>query len=151
MYKSFKYRIYPNKEQEELIQKTFGCARFVYNEMLAFRKYIYETEGKGLSKFDCSNYCNRVLKTKHEWLRDVDKWSLANSIFNMDNAYQKFFKEHSGFPKFKSKKDNHKSYTTTFSNNNIEISFDENKIKLPKLKWVKAKIHKSNRQGNCQA
>lgn len=142
MYKSFKYRIYPNKEQEELIQKTFGCARFVYNEMLAFRKYVYETEGKGLSKFDCNNYCNRVLKIKYEWLKDVDKWSLTNSIFNMDNAYQNFFKEHSGFPKFKSKKDNRKSYTTTFTNNSIKVSFDENRIKLPKLKWVKAKIHR---------
>lgn len=60
----------------------------------------------------------------------------------MDSAYQKFFKEHTGYPKFKSKKNSKRSYTTNFTNDNIEISFDNNKIKLPKLKWVKAKIHR---------
>ena len=69
----------------------------------------------------------------------MDKFALTNAIYNMDAAYQKFFKEHAGYPKFKSKHDNHKSYTTNFTNGNIEISFENNKIKLPKLKWVKAK------------
>lgn len=93
-----------------------------------------------MSKFDCNNYCTRVLKKEYEWLKEVDKWSLSNSVFNMDSAYQKFFKEHAGYPKFKSKKDNRRSYTTTFNCNNIEVSFDGNKIKLPKLKWVKTKV-----------
>ena len=143
MLKSFKYRLYPNAEQERFIQKTFGCVRFVYNEMLAFKKYIYETENKSLSKFDCNNYCNRILKKQYEWLRDVDKNALTNSIYNMDSAYQKFFKEHAGYPKFKSKKNNRKSYSTNFTNNNIDISFENNKIKLPKLKWIKAKVHRN--------
>ena len=60
----------------------------------------------------------------------------------MDSAYQKFFKEHSGYPKFKSKRNNKKSYTTNFTNNNIEVGFEKNKIKLPKLKWIKTKIHR---------
>lgn len=60
----------------------------------------------------------------------------------MDSAYQKFFKEHSGYPKFKSKKNNHKSYSTNSTNNNIEVDFEKNRIKLPKLKWVKAKVHR---------
>lgn len=60
----------------------------------------------------------------------------------MDNAYQKFFKEHTGYPKFKSKHNNYKSYKTNYTNGNIEVSFEKNKIKLPKLKWVKAKIHR---------
>ena len=93
-----------------------------------------------MSKFDCGNYCTRVLKKEYDWLKEVDKCSLENSVFNMDSAYQKFFKEHTGYPKFKSKKDNKKSYTTTFTNNNIEVSFDDSKVKLPKLKWVKAKV-----------
>ena len=142
MLKSFKYRLYPNKEQEVQIQKTFGCCRFVYNQTLAYRKELYETEKKSMSKFDCNAYCTRVLKKEYEWLKEVDKFSLNNAIFNMDSAYQKFFKEHAGYPKFKSKKNNRKSYKTNYSNNNIEIDFDNNKIKLPKLKWIKAKVHR---------
>lgn len=60
----------------------------------------------------------------------------------MDAAYQKFFKEHAGYPKFKSKHDNHKSYTTNFTNGNIAIDFETEKIKLPKLRTVKAKLHR---------
>lgn len=140
MFKAYKYRIYPNKSQEELIQKTFGCCRFVYNQTLAYRKEVYEKEKKSISKIDGNNYCNRVLKKEYEWLREVDKFALTNAIYNMDSAYQKFFKEGAGYPKFKSKKNSKKSYTTTFSNNNIEVSFDNNKIKLPKLKWIKSRV-----------
>ena len=142
MYKAYKYRIYPNKKQQILIAKTFGCCRFVYNQMLAYRKEIYERQKKSMSKFDCNNYCNQVLKNEYEWLKEVDKHALTNTIYHIDSAYQKFFKEHSGFPKFKSKRNNKKSYSTSFNNNNIEVSFENSKIKLPKLKWVKAKIHR---------
>lgn len=142
MYKAYKYRIYPNKKQQILIAKTFGCCRFVYNQMLAYKKEIYESQKKSMSKFDCNNYCNQVLKNEYEWLREVDKFAITNAIYNMDSAYQKFFKEHSGFPKFKSKRNNKKSYSTNFNKNNIEVLFENNKVKLPKLKWVKAKIHR---------
>lgn len=142
MLKAYKYRIYPNKQQKEQIQKTFGCCRFVYNHTLALKIEKYKNEQISMSKIDCNNYCNRVFKKEYEWLKEVDKWSLTNAIYNMDSAYQKFFKDHSGFPKFKSKRSNKKSYKTNFANNNIEISFDKNKIKLPKLKWVKVKIHR---------
>lgn len=80
------------------------------------------------------------MKKEYEWLKEPDKWALQNAIWNMDSAYQKFFKEGAGYPKFKSKKNNKKSYKTTLSCKNIEVSFDNNKIKLPKLKWIKAKI-----------
>jgi len=142
MIKAFKYRIYPNKQQQEQIQKTFGCCRFVYNQCLSFKINKYKEENISIGKFDLNNYCNQILKIKYDWLKEVDKWALSNSIYNIDSAYQKFFKEHIGFPKYKSKKDNKKSYKTNFSNNNIEISFERNKIKLPKLKWVKARIHR---------
>ena len=94
MLKAFKYRIYPNKEQQKLIQKTFGCCRFVYNQTLAYRKELYETKKEYMSKFDCNNYVTRILRKRYEWLQDVDKFSLTNSVFNMDSAYRKFFKEH---------------------------------------------------------
>lgn len=145
MLKAYKYRIYPNNEQKVQIAKTFGCCRFVYNQTLAYRKEAYEREKKSINKTDCNNYCNRELKKDYEWLREVDKFALTNAIYNMDSAYQKFFKEHTGYPKFKSKHDNHKSYTTNFTNGNIAVDFGSGKIKLPKLKEVKAKLHRDFR------
>lgn len=142
MYKAYKYRIYPNKKQQILIAKTFGCCRFIYNQTLAYRKELYEKEKKSMSKFDCSNYMTRVLKARYDWLKEVDKFALENAVYNMDSAYQKFFKEHTGYPRFKSKRNNKKSYSTSFTNNNIEVSFEHSQIKLPKLKWVKAKTHR---------
>lgn len=142
MLKAYKYRIYPNKKQEILIQKTFGCCRFVYNQTLAYRKTMYESLKKSMSKISCNNYVNQVLKIEYEWLKEVDKFALSNSVYNMDSAYQKFFKEHTGYPKFKSKRNNKKSYSTNYTNNNIEVSFDTNRIKLPKLKWIKAVLHR---------
>lgn len=142
MFKAYKYRIYPNKQQNEQIQKTFGCCRFVYNHCLKYRIEKYKNENISVSKIDCNNYKNQVLKKEYAWLCEVDKFALDNSINNMDMAYQKFFKEHTGYPNFKSKKDNYKTYKTNITNNNIMVDFDTDKIKLPKLKWVKAKIHR---------
>ncbi len=143
MLKAYKYRFYPNNQQKIQIAKTFGCCRFVYNQTLAYRKDIYEKEKKSVSKTDCNNYCNRELKKKYEWLKEVDKFSLTNAIYSMDAAYQKFFKERAGYPKFKSKHNNHKSYTTNFTNGNIAVDFQNSKVKLPKLKGVRAKLHRN--------
>ena len=145
MLKAYKYRIYPNSGQKIQIAKTFGCCRFVYNRTLAYRKGIYEKEKKSVSKTDCNNYCNRELKKDYEWLREVDKFALTNAIYNMDCAYQKFFREHAGYPKFKRKHDSHKSYTTNYTNGNITVDFENGKVKLPKLKAVKAKLHREFR------
>ena len=142
MLKAYKYRLYPNKQQIEQIQKTFGCCRFVYNQTLGYRKNLYEMKKESMNKTSCNNYCNQVLKKEYKWLKEVDKFALTNAIYSMDSAYQKFFKEHAGYPKFKSKRDHKKSYSTNFTNNNIEVSFKKNRIKLPKLKWVKVKIHR---------
>ena len=142
MLKAYKYRLYPNKQQIEQIQKTFGCCRFVYNQTLAHRKDLYENKKESMNKIACNNYVNQILKKEYEWLKEVDKFALTNSVYNMDSAYQKFFKEHTGYPKFKSKRDNKKSYTTNITGNNIEVSFERSRIKLPKLKWIKAKVHR---------
>jgi len=147
--KGYKYRIYPTKEQEIQISKTFGCCRFVYNQLLAKKIELYKTEQKSLSKTDCNNYCNQVLKKQEEykWLKEVDKFALTNSIYNLDRAYQNFFRrvkqgETPGFPKFKSKKDNRQSYTTNFTNNNIKVLFNDKLIQLPKLGKMNAKLHR---------
>lgn len=139
MLKSYKFRLYPNKEQEILLQKTFGCVRFVYNQCLAYKIDKYKNENISLSKFDINNYKNQTLKKEYPWLKEVDKFALDNAVINLDLAYQKFFKEHSGFPKFKSKKISKKSYKTNITGTNIEMGFDNRKIKLPKLKWIKAR------------
>lgn len=142
IYKSYKYRIYPNKRQEKLIQKTFGCCRFVYNTTLNYLKQKYELERKRLNKYDSKKYMITILKKQYEWLTEVDKFALENSVFNLDSAFQSFFKGYTNYPRFKSKKYNKKIYKTNFSNNNIEVSFENSKIKLPKLKCVKAKVHR---------
>ena len=145
--KGYKYRIYPTEEQKELINKTFGCSRFVYNHFLAMKIGLYKTEQKSLSYSKCSSLLTE-LKKEREWLKEVDKFALQNSLKDLDTAYQNFFREiqknntKQGFPKFKSKKNNYKSYRTNFTNNNIELDFDNNKIKLPKLKWIKCKMHR---------
>lgn len=142
MLKTNKYRLYPNNEQIMIINKTFGCVRFVYNKMLKFQQDMYSQTLESFSKYDCNNWCNHVFKEEYPWLREIDKFSLTNAIYNLDNAYRKFFKEDSGFPKFKSKKNNHESYTTNYTNNNIVVDYDNNYIKLPKLGLVKAKVHR---------
>jgi len=132
--KAFRYRIYPNKKQQELIQKTFGCSRFVYNYFLGIRIKEYENNKKSVGYNDTSKMLTS-LKKELEWLKEPDKDSLQKSLKDLDMAYQKFFKEHSGFPKFKSKKDRYKSYRTSCTNNNI--SFCDKHIKLPKLGMIK--------------
>ncbi len=138
--KAFKFRLYPNKKQEEQLAKTFGCTRFVYNYYLAKRIELYKLEQKSMNYNACSADLTNLKKEK-EWLKEIDKFALQNSLKDLDKAYQNFFREikksnkEQGFPKFKSKHNNKHSYRTTFTNNNIEIR--ENKIKLPKLGLVK--------------
>ena len=134
MEKAYRYRIYPNKQQQELIQKTFGCVRFVYNYYLAKRKGMYENDKITFTYNMCSKDLTS-LKKEYEWLKEPDKDSLQKSLKDLDSAYQKFFKEHTGYPKFKSKKDRHKSYRTNCTNNNIR--FEVKYIRLPKLGLVK--------------
>lgn len=136
MIKSYRYRIYPNKKQMELFQKTFGCARYVYNYYLNKKKELYDNEKKSMSCYECIKDLTN-LKSENQWLKEVDKNALQNSLNNLDEAYQHFFKEHKHYPRFKTKKTHHFSYRTSFNNNNIEVK--NGKIKLPKVKWVKTK------------
>ena len=117
MFKSYKFRLYPNKEQELLMQKTFGCVRFVYNQCLAHKIDRYENNKENLSRIDVNNYKNRTLKLEYEWLKEVDKCALDNAVINLDMAYKNFFKERKGYPKFKNKKRNRKTYKTNCNNN----------------------------------
>jgi len=136
MEKAYKYRIYPNKNQKETLAKTFGCCRFVYNRYLAKRIEMYEKNKETFSYVQCANDMKQ-LKTELEWLKEVDSTALQSSLKDLDNAYQKFFKEHSGYPKFKSKKTHRFSYKSKCVNGNIQ--YCDKYIKLPKLGMVKTK------------
>ena len=136
MEKAYKFRIYPNKQQEELINKTFGCCRFVYNKYLAKRIELYENNKETYSYKQCSSDLTN-LKKELVWLKEVDSTSLQSSLKDLETAYKKFFKEKSGFPKFKSKKTNRFSYKTKYTNGNIE--YLGKYIKLPKIGIVKIK------------
>ena len=141
MEKSYKYRMYPNKEQEELIQKTFGCCRFVYNHFLAKRIELYKQDKSNLTFYGC---CLDLTKLKNElpWLKEPDKFALQNALRNLDDAYLNFFKglkqnKKIGFPKFKSKKHDRNSYRTSQNNGGKAIQLLDGFIKLPKLGCVK--------------
>ena len=140
MEKAFKYRIYPTKKQQELIQKTFGCCRFVYNYYLNMRKESYEKDKTYVTYNMCSKDMTS-LKKQLEWLKEPDKDALQKSLKDLDMAYQKFFKEHSGYPKFKSKKNRYKSYRTSCTKTTAggNIMFLKKYIKLPKLGLIKTK------------
>lgn len=135
MEKAFKMRIYPTEEQEILINKSFGCSRYIYNYFLDFKHKEYKTYGNKYSFYDVSKLLT-ALKNEIDWLREVDKWALQNSLKDLDDAFKRFFKG-AGYPNFKSKHGSKMSYRTTFTNNSIELF--ENAIKLPKLGKVKIK------------
>jgi putative transposase len=131
---AFRFRIYPNKVQTNLILQTFGCTRFVYNKILAKADEIYKLEGKNKIITPAS------LKTEFQFLKEVDSLALANAQMNVKTAFTNFFQKRTDFPKFKSKKTARKSYSTNSVNNSIRI--EDNSIKLPKLGLVKIKLHR---------
>lgn len=139
--KNFKVRIYPNKEQQILVDKTFCHARYIYNFMLNLKQKLYKYHNISLS---CNNMSKILteLKRHKTWLKEVDKWSLQNALKDLDSAYQKFFSG-GGFPKFKSKKRDKNSYRT---NDYLFLDQDNKKIRIPKVGWIKFR-DKSNFKG----
>lgn len=132
---AYKYRLYPNKEQQEYFAKCFGCVRFIYNRMLSDKiEYYKETKQK-------LNNTPAQYKKEFPWLKEVDSLALANAQMNLRTAYNNFFKRPEvGFPKFKSKKNHNYSYTTNNQGGNIYIS--DKYIKLPKIGLIRIKKHR---------
>lgn len=136
---SYKFRLCPNAAQRNLIQRTFGCARFVYNHFLSERIAQYRETGKSPTRFQQDKELT-VLKQKLGWLQEPDKCASQNAVRNLDATYKNFFRrvkngEKPGFPKFKSKRNHRQSYK---SNGSIRV-FD-NAVQLPKLGKVKCRI-----------
>ena len=133
--RAYKFRLYPDGEQAELFQKTFGCCRFLYNHMLADKTEMYEKTGK-MKRLTPAGY-----KKDHPWLKEVDSLALANVQLHLESAYKKYFsQEKAGHPKFKSKHRSRKSYTTNVVNGNIRI--EGGKLRLPKAGYVKIRCHR---------
>ncbi|WP_280770743.1 IS200/IS605 family element RNA-guided endonuclease TnpB [Salipaludibacillus daqingensis] len=134
VHKAYKFRIYPNNEQEILIAKTIGCSRFVFNYFLGRWNDTYTKTGEGLTYSTCSSQLPK-LKKEYEWLKEVDSIAVQTSVKHLSDSFSRFFKKQNKAPRFKSKKNLVQSYTTKQTNGNIAI-FD-NKIKLPKLGLMK--------------
>ena len=140
---AFKYRIYPNKEQQNLINKTFGCCRFVYNYFLTCRRDEWIVNHKLLSYKKTAKALTQLKKEdKYAWLKEVDSMPLQEALKNLDAAYKNFFKERAKYPHFKTKHNHNQSYRTRNQSNMIRI-IDGNKINLPKIGAVKAKISRT--------
>ena len=145
MYKAYKFRIYPNEQQKVLLNKSFGCARFVYNHYLS----LSIKDGYKSKNIYIKDYVNN-LKSEYPFLTEIDSIVIRQSIFNLDNAYQNFFKTKHGYPKFKNKYAKN-SYTTSavYRNYkdkkycNIELDLIKNQIKLPKIKWIKVRGYRN--------
>lgn len=140
--KAYKFRIYPNAEQKVLFAKTFGCCRFVYNHWLDRKIKQYEDDKTSVTYTACAKEMAQLKKTSEfSFLQEVDSVSLQQSLRHLDTAFQNFFKQpKTGFPRFKSKKQNKNSYSTICINRNIDI--ENGYIKLPKIGFVKLKQHR---------
>ena len=134
--KAYKFRLYPTKEQETMFAKTFGCARFIYNKMLADKIEFYKKTKQKL------NNTPAQYKKDFEWLKEVDSLALANAQMNLQTAYNNFFRSPKvGFPKYKSKKRNKNSYTTN-NDKGGKLRIENGRIRLPKVGLVKIRQHR---------
>lgn len=150
--KAYKFRIYPNKKQIELINKTIGCSRFVFNFFLGKQKdkdaYWYivgemvqngqlqtnNWKGKCLNKYETVKSV-KDLKKQYTFLKEVDSIALQKSIENLADSFDRYYKKQNKYPRFKSKKNPVQSYTTKHTNGNIAV--EGNYIKLPKLGLIR--------------
>ena len=146
MYKSYRFRLYPTTNQVELIHKTFGCTRVVYNHYLEKQKALYDEGKDSLSCFDMIKDLKNF-QVERPYLKEVDSCSLRCSLFNLDDAFKRWYKGQGEYPKFKGKYNSKRSYRTncissTYKDKtyqSIEVDLKRHIIKLPKLKEVSIK------------
>lgn len=138
MNRAIKYRLYPTTEQAVMFTRTFGCCRKVYNLMLSDKLESYKATGK-FAAVTPAKY-----KKDYPYLREVDSLALANAQLNLQGAFKSCFskssKRKNGFPKYKSGKHSRKSYTT--NNQHGTVTLTDKSIRLPKIGYVKAVIHR---------
>lgn len=142
-----KLRMVPSNNQKDKIHSFCGSSRFTYNFYLGERMEVYKDTGETLKGGEFKKSFN-VFKEHplFNWLKDADKFALEAAIEAVEDAFDRFFKGQTKFPKFKSKRKSEQSYTTKFTNNNIELDVKKQQVKLPKLGWVKVHLSKKHRQ-----
>lgn len=134
MLKSIKYELKPNKAEQQMLNKTFGCARFVYNWALDKKIKAYTNDKTKLSCFDLMKELTSLKKEEnYSWLNEVGSQQLQQSLSNLDNAFTNFFKVKKGFPNFKSKH-NKQSFRIP---QNVKINYDNYTFFIPKIGWIK--------------
>jgi putative transposase len=144
MLKTYKYRIYPNVEQQEQLAKAFGCVRFVYNLGLETKIAAWTSAKKTYSCIDLANQMKELKDAGAPWLKDCPSQALQMSLRNLDNAYTNFFKRGNGFPKFKNK---HGKQSLQFPQG---IRLEEGAIFIPKLKLVSIDLHRPIGKGEMK-
>ena len=131
MIETYKFRLYPTKDQEVLLNKHFGSVRFVYNWALDLSQKKYKTDGKYLGWMSIATSQDfKTLKSENEWLKEINSQSICNSIAHLGRAFKNFFDGRAGFPKFKSKNNNHQSFEVPAG---LKIDFKKTKIQIPKF------------------
>lgn len=144
MNKAYRFRMYPTKEQEMMIGKTFGCVRFIYNRLLEERKVSYERYKDDIEKLHNKRYRTPAeFKSEFDWLREVDSLALCNADLNLKSAFRNFFRDPKiGYPKFKSRKNPVQSYTTNNQRGTIRIQEEGKHIRIPKMGPIRVKLHR---------
>lgn len=137
MNKGIKFMAYPNKDQQDLINRTLGCCRLIYNKGLAMRNDAVTSDQKVEYTQTSSMLTELKKQDDFAFLKEVDSIALQQSLRDLDRGFKNFFEKRAGYPQFKSKRNNHQSYRTINQGNNIRIV--DKYIKLPKLGYVKIK------------
>ena len=133
--KAYKYRIYPNTEQKIFFAKCFGCVRFFYNKSLSDMNEIYETTGK------FKNITPASYKDDYPFLKEVDSLALCNAQLNRNAAFKNFFNHKTGFPKYKSKRNEQRF--TTFNQGSVKFSSNDKYLSIPKCRRIRIKKHRN--------
>lgn len=142
MLKSYKTEINPTQEQIQIINKTIGTCRFVYNFYLSHNKEVYEKEKKFVSGMDFSKWLNNEFIPNNKgylWIKEVSSKSVKQSIMNAEKAFKRFFKHQGGFPKFKKKGKANVTMYFVKTDSKVIIPCERHRIKLPTLGWVRLK------------
>ncbi len=150
MNKAYRFRIYPTTEQETMIRKTFGCVRFIYNQMLAERQTKYELYSDDKDQLKQQRYRTPAgFKAEFDWLREVDSLALCNAELNLKTAFRNFFRDKRiGYPNFKSRKNPIQSYTTNNQKGTVRIAEDGKHVRIPKLGDIRMKLHRQIPNGH---
>lgn len=140
MNKAYKFRLYPNKSQQQVLQRHFGAVRFIYNYFLEKKIKVYKETKKTIAWNQLANELPQMKKQKeYSWLKEVNSQALQQAVINLDKSYLNFFRSGFGFPKFKSKHKSKKSFCFPIVGNNVKIDYEQNRISIPKFITLKDK------------